>query len=181
MVDYISNCIITDSDAKVLKQCVLDKQDPLYKKYGGFHTGVDLIATTVFSLTPGKIIHVGSDGSHKKIIVALDDFNWCIYGNLRLTSVSIGDTVFPKSYVGYADRYVHFEYCNSTQSLWPVHVLKWTLYKQDPMVIIETPQKFGALSSFKVKVDSFWENHFDTDVDMPMIRMLRFNRGDDEE
>lgn len=181
MVDVIPNCTVTDSDARILKQCVMDNRDPLYKSYGGFHTGLDLETKYTYSLTPGDVIHVGTDGLYNTVIIALDEFNWCIYGHMLVASVSIGDELEAGAYIGVADRYVHFEYCNSIQSRWPVHVLKWTLFKQDPMIIIESPQKFGVLSAFKSEVDSSWKSHYDTDIDMSVIRMLRFNKGDDDE
>lgn len=134
----ITNCPVTHSDSIILKEYVDDKNSDLYKKYRGFHKGIDIEGQSVFSIFPGKIVNVGKDSGYRSIIIRYDNNNLIMYKHLKsiVYDVSVGQDVDVSKLLGYACKYVHVQYLSREKSRWPVRVNDETFYANDPTDIV---------------------------------------------
>ena len=134
MNEIIKDCKITQSDAEVLRTWVDDNQSSDYKKYREYHTGVDLKATSVFTICPCVCTYIGRDEYDKNVvIVQYDAYRSFRYANLESVSVSQGSALTTGTQLGIADKFVHFELLTRDESMWPVRVWREDYYKQNPM------------------------------------------------
>lgn len=109
----------------------------LYKEYG-FHSGIDLYADIVYSLSSGVVTNVGSDDKYYAVTVQYNAFASLRYLHLESIFVKSGQIVQQGFSIGIADKYVHFEYVTKEKrdSNWPVRIGTETYYKHDPLDMI---------------------------------------------
>lgn len=134
----IKNCVVTNSDTKVLKEYVVDKKSNLYREYKGYHSGVTLEAKDVYNAFGGKVMNVNKDNNKYSIIVQLDSDNCIKYSNLSNLNVKLGDVLNSGDLIGNCKKSVVVEYANRSESKFPVRIMKTTLYKQDPTDILSS-------------------------------------------
>lgn len=133
----ISNCVVTQSNATVLKEYVDSKTNPLYRKYNGFHTGVDLRTKEVYNLCPSNVVYVGQDSNKTyTVILQYNRANSVSYSNLKQVIVEPGQFIDYARKLGDCKDYVHVEYLSDTKSEWPVRIGESTLYKHNPTSIL---------------------------------------------
>lgn len=103
-------------------------------------TGYDIATSAAYSVTYGKVVYVGqeTDGTFT-INVKVNDNEILRYGNLSGTYVGGGSSVSPRTKLGDAIKYVHFEYLTRWQgnTNFPVRVNQYLYFKQDPGDIID--------------------------------------------
>lgn len=144
----IPNCGITGQDSKVLKDCVMSKNSVFYTIYKGYHTGVDLEATQVYSLYDGVVVKIGKNNLGCSVIVQTGS-SFCIsYGNLKDVSLREGQSISSGDVLGSVDKKVHVEYYTTKQSSWPVRVGTRTWYKNDTSEILYTKKTEMTSSQF---------------------------------
>lgn len=135
----ITNCGITKYNAEVVRQCVMDDSNPLYKEYGGYNPGINLSAEKIYNLFDGTIVRINNVAKGKIIIVNTSD-KFCIsymYLSDVPNTLSEGDTIVNGTYLGDVYKYVHVEYLTNTQSKWPVRIGSRTFYKTDPTPMLQ--------------------------------------------
>lgn len=133
----ISNCEITKQNSEVLKDCVMLKTSSLYKEYGGYHTGMDIAGSDVYSLYDGTVVSVGRSGSRYSVIVQTgSSFCMCYANIISIPLVRKGQTVSAGDHLGKVRGYVHIEALSKTESLWPVRIGKEDWYKYDVSAVI---------------------------------------------
>lgn len=130
----ISNCEITKQDSEILKECVMSSDNKLYSEYKGYHTGIDLSATKVYSLFDGLVVWIGNvTKGHSVIIRTGESFCMSYMYILSLPSnIQKGRAVSKGQYLGDVYKYVHVEKLGQTKSKWPVRLGVETWYKEDP-------------------------------------------------
>lgn len=148
----ITNCVVTQQDSNVIKEYVDNNRDPLYREYKGYHTGIDIEGSYVYSLCPGVVVSVGQmpESSMLSVIVQYDNNNCFVYNNLVDVKVTEGQTVSAYHLLGQCKKYVHFEYINSTPSIWPVRVGMVTFYKHNPTTF--ATEGYGSLINYAASI-----------------------------
>lgn len=136
----ISNCVVTQSNAQILRSYVDSVKDPLYKVYKKLCLGVEIklpkTPQTIYSLFPGVVVHVGHVEKKYTIIIAYNSTHCVKYDNLTTAVVKLGDEVDTAQKIGTCADFLHFEYLNNNVSNWPVRIDATTLYKHDPTVLL---------------------------------------------
>ena len=127
----VKNCAVTQSDTTITK--LYGKQ-----KDGTYHTGVDILATSVYSICNCVVTDVSKESGGTYIVTGqYDDERSIRYGNLQYTDVSIGQPVRYKSTIGQAVGHVHFEYLErSATNAFPARIGGQTYFKVDPVDVI---------------------------------------------
>ena len=144
----IPNCGVTQQSSEILKECVLSKSNPLYKEYGGYHTGVDISGSNIYSLYDGTIALIGDDAKGHSVIIQTGSSLCICYRNLHtLSDIRAGMTISAGTYIGAVQHYVHVEALTQAKSLWPVRIGVSTWYKQDIMNYLTsyTPSNYDAI------------------------------------
>lgn len=136
MDKVINNCKITKSDAKVIKEYVYDASNPLYKKYGGYSSGIELSAYNIYSLYAGTVAYVGKFEKRYTVIIAYDKEHLVSYNLLTKVLCKPNEFVDIGTLIGYTNKSVRFEYLTLDKSRWPVRVLNDTYYKNDPTDVL---------------------------------------------
>lgn len=155
----IRNCLITNSDTKLIKE--YGQQDD------EFHTGVDIEANEIFSLSSGVVVHVGKNESEENVVIVSYNKYICVsYGHLQSVDVLFGDPIILGQKIGQANKFVHIELLNINQqySTFPVRIGESTFYKFDPTDIVDGTFKFPVeeVDSAEIDID------FDTSVEFSM-------------
>jgi len=122
----------------IIKPFIDDEHSEEFKKYGGFHTGVDVNVFDVKALASGVVIDIGRESGGVAVTVQFD-VNSCLrYMHMRLINLHLGSTLKKGDSVGLSNKYLHFEYIKpiSIKPIWPVRIGKLTYYKHDPTPII---------------------------------------------
>lgn len=127
----VKNCAVTQSDTTITK--LYGKQ-----KDGTYHTGVDIIATSVYSICNCVVTDISKEPSGTYIVTCqYDDERSIRYGNLASVDISIGQPVRYKATIGHAVGHVHFEYLErSATNSFPVRIGGQTYFKVDPIDVI---------------------------------------------
>lgn len=115
-----------------------------------YHTGLDILATTVYSICKGVVLFVGKDEDNKYVVSVQVNNTQCVrYGNLKEVSVIAGQLV-DAHVIGTADQHVHFEYCTTdlSGSIWPVRLGKVTYYKHNPYSVISGEISLDSTSAY---------------------------------
>lgn len=136
---HIPNCVVTGSDAVILKHFVIDKYDDLYKKYSGYNEGIllECIDKYVYNQFDGKVMIVDYDNQRFSIVVQMDSDNCMKYSNLTECRVRKGQYVYSKDLLGKCKKSVKVEYCNTASpNNFPLRVLGTTFYKQNPETVL---------------------------------------------
>lgn len=133
------------------------------------HTGVDIPISEVHSICQGVVIHIGENLYESGYWVTVQyDTNRCVrYGHLKSTSVKLSQILYAGDTIGYADKFLHFEYLQTYPSLEgsiPVRVQAVTYYKHDPTEIVSKAiTRLPDSNRSKIKVSS-WDNVKDVDL-----------------
>lgn len=181
-MDVIKNCLITNSDAKVLKEYCVDKTNPLYQKYRGFNTSLNLSASKVYNLYYGRVVMItGSSRFMYEVVVKLNDHQAIKYGNLKSVSVSQGQDADIGSEIGTANKYVAVEYMSTyVKNQYSFRINSIQMYKDDPaklfddsLHIIESqPVSYFSQSGLREVVSEYDGGIYDSS-----IFILSDNRG----
>lgn len=137
-MDIIKNCLVTNTDAKVLREYCIDKLNPLYQKYRGFNTSINLEASNVFNIYSGYVAVVfGNSRSGYEIVVSIN-YNQAIkYGNLKSVDVTLNQSVDIGQKLGEANKYVSIEYLSTyVKNQYSFRLRDVQMYKDDPSKII---------------------------------------------
>ena len=183
MGKVIKNCLITRSDASVMKEYCVDTSDPLYKVYKGFNTSVNLEATSVYSMYSGVVSMVCGDPKSGYEVSVLLNANQAIkYGNLKSVDVQENQQVDVTSKIGEAKRYVKIEYMTTfTRSKFNYRVGTVMMYKDDPMKILDASSTEIQNSSMQYSESGLQGvyDKYDGGLNPSMVFMLSNNKGDD--
>ena len=151
-MSVIKNCLITNTDATILKEYCVDKSNPLYVQYRGFNTCINLEADAVYSPYYGRVSQVS--GNHRfgySVVISINSEQAIKFSHLRTLIVEWNDFVDVGQKIGAANKYVSFEYITTyVKNQYDTMVSGVKMYKDDPMkvidpsnsVIVATPQKF---------------------------------------
>lgn len=160
--------------ADILKPWVADNRSPLYKKYNGYHTGVDINVVDVVTFTSGVVSFVGKDSDGIIVTVKFDDTHSLRYGHLKSASVREGNILSKGDAIGAADRFCHFEYIRpdrNPEGDWPVRIGATTYYKFDPtdiimgdLVIDNTDVWYNSLNIHRDRPDDIQEIDIEPDI-----------------
>ncbi len=184
MDNVIKNCLITGSDAKILKQYCASTDSPLYRQYKGFNTSVNLTASDVYNMYSGTVSMISGDKKSGMDVVVLINNNQAIrYRNLKTVSVKLNDSVDISQKIGEAKTAVRVEYLSTyAKNQFPFRMNNTVMYKDDPMKIldIETTAvaESGPLYSESGLMDVMQE--YDGGYSRDMFNMLSDNRGSDQ-
>lgn len=152
MNDIITNCPITLIDSKVLRVWVDNSNSKAYKISNEYHTGVDVVASEVYSICAGVCTYVGRSSEERNVIIIQYDHNISFrYCNLDEVKIRKGQTVEYKEIIGIAHDWVHFELITTEYSNWCVRVGNRDYYKHDPLQYASGEVDFstsGAVEDF---------------------------------
>lgn len=98
-------------------------------------SGLDIKASQVFNICPGKVIACGASPDRTYAATILVNESQVIrYTHLSSCDVSLNQIVDIHDIIGRALEFVHFEYCETDAAFkrWAVRVGPYTAYKQDP-------------------------------------------------
>lgn len=183
MKKVIKNCLITRSDASVLKEFCIDKTNPLYKEYKGFNTSVNLEATSVYSMYTGVVSVVCGDvSSGYEVVIYLNPNQSIKYGNLKSILVDEGQSIDISEKLGEAKNYVKIEYMNTyNTSPYTYRLGSILMYKDDPMKILdlENTEIRDSFSQYSESGLQYTQTEYDQGINSSTVFMLSGNRGDD--
>jgi len=182
MKKVIKNCLITRSDALVLKEFCIDVSNPLYKEYKGFNTSVNLEATSVYNMYSGVVSMVcGDPKTGYEVGVLLNVDQAVKYGNLKIVEVSEGQYVDISDKIGEAKKFVKIEYMTTdVKTPYTYRVGSVLMYKDDPMKILD-PESTIVKDKLRQFDDSGLIgiiDEYDQGLNPSMVFMLSDNRGD---
>ena len=183
MNKVIKNCLVTRSDALVLKEYCVDASSDLYKIYKSFNVSVNLQATSVYAMYAGVVSMLCKNSNNTHDVIMLLNSNQAIkYGDLKEVHVKVNQFVDVSTYLGEANKYVKIEYMSTfVKSPYLFRVGDIVMYKDDPMKILDPSsneirnesQQYSesGLQGFVDKYDGGYQSSFQF--------MLSNNRGDD--
>lgn len=127
----VKNCPVTQSDTTITK--LYGKQ-----KDGTYHTGVDIKATSVYSICNCVVTNVSKEASGTYIVTCQYNSKRCFrYGNLDSVFKAVNDVVLIGHQLGTTKDVVHFEDCITDQpTMFPFRFGGRTYYKVDPLNIV---------------------------------------------
>ena len=139
MITMIKNCLITNSDAKVLRQFCIDKSDPLYKQYKGYNTSINLEAHEIYNGYTGRVVMITGDRRIGFEVVVLLNLDQAIkYGNLKSVDVTLNQDIDIGEKIGEVKNWVKIEYMTTnSQNQFPFRVLNTQMYKADPLLLLD--------------------------------------------
>ena len=128
----------------------------------GYHTGVDIQTTQVYSVCEGVVIEIGNNIEGITVSVQYN-VNICVrYCCLQNTELTLGQGIHMGDLVGTTEDFVRFEYAitDKLESLWPVRINILQYYKQDPINIVEgtTILQNGGRSSVTLVMGETFQN-----------------------
>lgn len=184
----IPNCGITDSDAKVLKEEVLSKDDPRYEEYGGYHTGLDIEAKDVHNLLHGVVAMVGQDDSGYSVVVRTGSSVCMKYSGLDSVDVHPGQEIDLGHQLGDVESSVHVEKLTQDPSMWSVRVGYDTWYKSEMGTVIEDEYVYqeinrsdlwSSVDVLEIVTDQYQEEFLQSDMTESMVDEFTGSKGDD--
>lgn len=182
MSKVIKNCLITRSDASVLKEYCVDTSNPLYKQYKGFNTSVNLETTSVYSMYSGVVSMVcGNSKLGYEVSVLLNSNQAIKYGNLKSIEVHENQFVDVSCKIGEARKFVKVEYMNTyLRSNFNYRVGSVMMYKDDPMKILypESTQIENQSIQYSESGLIGVVDKYDQGINPSMMFMLSDNRGE---
>ena len=138
MSSTIENCLITNGESAEIIRGYIDKGEQ-------YHTGIDITANEVYSICQGIVIDVGKNSDGYAVTVQ-NNQNECVrYMHLKKSDVKVDEYIYIGTFIGLADKFVHFEYITDSQSkpVWPVRINKLTYYKKDPTEVLTGIKKLS--------------------------------------
>lgn len=135
----IKNCIITQSDAQIVKEYCASTDNPLYRQYKGFNTSVNLTATDVYTMYGGTVAMISGDKmSGFDVVVLINSQQAIRYRNLKSIEVSQNEFIDTAQKVGVARTAVWVEYLSTfVKNQFPFRMQNMVMYKDDPMKILD--------------------------------------------
>ena len=124
-------------------------------------SGIEIKATEIYSICPGKVIAKSWSFSSKWSVTVLVNSNQIIrYINLHESDVTEGQQLGFRTFIGIANKFVRFEYCTPIQneSKWPVRIKSLTMYKHNPLGLLSGDIKLQVI------VDNVQEAKGDEDL-----------------
>lgn len=181
----IQNCKITGADSKVIKDCVMSKDSELYRLYRGYHTGIDLSGSSVFSMYDGVVVQIGNSTKGRSVIVRTGSSFCVVYSNLsEVSDIQAGQDITSGYRIGSVKSHVHVEYLTLSESIWPVRIGRTTWYKNDVSCLIygsplvSNVENSRLFSSLNINEMSDYPSGIDTEVSQESDYILSNNRGD---
>lgn len=182
MNKVIKNCLITRSDASVLKEFCIDTANPLYIQYKGFNTSVNLEATSVYSMYSGVVSMICKESSKNySTCILLNSTQAMMFSNLKSVDVRENQAIDISSKIGEANKYVKIYYMNVfVKTPYTYRIGNILMYKDNPMKILDfknsevkdvSPQ-FSESGIIEIK------NEYDQGLNPSMVFMLSDNKGD---
>ena len=110
-------------------------------------TGVEISASKVYSVCPGRVVAIGWTYQCKwSVSVLVNSTQMVRYCNLQRGYVREGQIVDFKTLIGESADYVRFEYCTADKgkSVWPVRINSLLMYKQDPAGLLSGDVKLSV-------------------------------------
>lgn len=137
--------IIGGADCSVQLPFIGSTKHTLYKKHG-YHTGMDIKSSDVFSFASGVVIAIGKDNGSYAVTVQYDCKISLRYMHLKAICISLGAVLYRGDKIGTADKHVHFEYITTDkeESIWPVRIGTMTYYKHNPELILSGSVRLNA-------------------------------------
>lgn len=175
----IENCKVTHQDSEVLRECSMEQSDTQE-----FHTGIDLVGATAYSIYDGVVVAVGHYSSNTSVIIRSSSSLCMKYDRVLDCSVSAGERVSAGQPLGTIDRYVHVEALSNTPSSWPVRIGRSTWYKCDVTsciygtLTISDEMLFSSLGIHEISGASQGEIDVLQVPSESVLHMLSNNRGD---
>lgn len=147
-MDVIKNCLITQSDAKVLREYCIDKSNPLYLQYKGYNTSVNLETIDVYNGYFGKVVMIAGDTKTGFEVVVQMNLDQAVkYGNLKSVEVKLYQDVDVSQKIGEAKKWLKFEYMTTnSKNQFPFRVGNIQMYKADPVLVLD-PSLYTPLNS----------------------------------
>lgn len=135
----IENCVLTNSNTTIRTPWYV--VDNYYTRRIHIHTGVDVVAESVYSICDGIVIYSGTelDGKHYTCVIQYDASLVFQYSNLSDNQLDSGMYVYKGQLLGTADHFVHVEALVATAPdlVFPVTFNSITYYKIDPTPYID--------------------------------------------
>lgn len=128
-------CYITKSTGNILVPWISSEKSEWYQIHHGFHTGLDIEANEIYSWESGVVTQIGqSENNLYSVTVQYSGQISLRYMHLKSVYVNTSDVLFAGSFIGIADKHVHFELLinDPNSSNWPVRIGTITYYKHDP-------------------------------------------------
>lgn len=184
-MDVIKNCLVTRTDAKIVKQFCIDKKDPLYRQYRGYRTSMRLEATDVYNLYAGTVVMIyGSKDIGFQVIVAADVDNLIRYENLKEIDVKKNDSIDIGTKIGSVKRFLDISYFTTqVKNDHPVRVGNFpVMYKDDPMKIIDPSNPAIMPITIVYEESGLMDTveEYDGGIDESAVYELTGNRGEDD-
>lgn len=175
----IQNCLITQSNAKVLKEFCIDNSSPLYKLYRGFNTSVNLEATSVYTMYAGYVAIVfGDSKSGYEVVVRMNQNQAIKYANLKSIDVRLNQQVDISQKIGEAKSFVRVEYLTTyTKNPYSFRIGPVQMYKDDPMKILDSQNSVAVNTSLMYKDSGLKDflDEYDGGVSPSVVYMLSNN------
>lgn len=143
----LSYSILTRSATNILVPYISNDQDDWYKVYGGYHTGLDIEGSEIYSFQSGVVTQIGDMGNGLcSVVIQYTAKTSLRYANMSSTCIHKGDVIRQGQMIGVAKKFVHFEYLTSEKedSMWPVRVGSNTYFKHNPELLIDGTVKLDA-------------------------------------
>lgn len=178
----LKDCIITRSDAKVLREYCDSKYSPLYREYKGFNTSVNLTASLVYNMYAGDVIMISGDvKSTYDVVVSITRNQAIRYRNLKSIAVKLHQYVDISDLIGAAKTFVKIEYLSSfTKTDFVFRLGDEVFYKDDPMKILDSETSVISRSSPQYLQSGLrgFVDAWNGGVDDSMRKMLSDNKGE---
>lgn len=146
---------ITQSATNIVAPYIDNEKHDWYKKYGGYHTGVDIEGLEIYSYQSGVVTQIGTmDNDLHSIVIQYTASTSLRYANMSSLCVHQGDIIRQGQIIGVAKKFVHFEYLTKDKgtSKWPVRVGSITYFKQNPELLIDGAVKLNANDWSKIQI-----------------------------
>ena len=147
----------------IIKPFINDDKSINFKKYNGYHTGVDIDISNVTALASGVVTFIGNDLDGVSVSVEYDSDYTVRYSSLKSSELKINQTVSKGQAIGISNKSLHLEILKPVQPVagpvWPVRINTLTHYKHDP-----TPLADG---SFILDNTDVWYNNINFIIDRP--------------
>lgn len=155
----IKNCIITKSDAEIVKDWYVVENE--------IHSGIDLAAKftnvdvnkmNIYSPCYGVVVDILYTTEEKNVVVIQYSASICVrFANLTEVKVKKSALVKFGDLIGICSKFVHVEYLQlQTDTIkLPVQVLTMTYYKTDPTALVQGKLALGTSGVSNLTIVNF--------------------------
>lgn len=130
----IQNCIITHSKSEIVFPYIDSVDDLKYKVTKSLYDGIDLTAQEVYTPCNCVVIDISKQDNLYTVTVQYSKIVSLRFCHLKSVNVEIGAPILKDTLIGYAEKYVHFEYLTTDRNSlnWCFRVRGLELYKHNP-------------------------------------------------